>query len=198
MNNLMGNRYYKVGFARPALLRETVLLAQCYRDLHDWPQVQQHVKATNLLQSRTERSSDIICSEIAKRFSLLNSEQIELIAEDNSQNVRQLVWIAICKQYPFVGDFTLEVLVDAHAKHRTDVSYDDYSHFFNAKADWHPDLEKVADKTRANARQALFQMMRQCELITNSNQLVPQMLSSAIQNCSPESDLAFIPGAIRL
>lgn len=194
----MANRQYKIGFARPALLRETVLLAQSYRDVQDWSQVQQHVKVTNLLQSRTERSSDIICSEIAKRLSLLTPDQIELISEENSQNVRQLVWIAICKQYPFVGDFTLEVLADAHAKHRTEISFDDYSHFFNAKADWHPDLEKVADKTRANARQALFQMMRQCDLITKSNQLVPQMLSSAIQNCSPESDLAFIPGAIRL
>lgn len=194
----MVNRQYKIGFARPALLRETVLLAQSYRDLQDWSQVQQHVKVANLLQSRTERSSDIICSEIAKRLSLLTPDQIDLISEENPQNVRQLVWIAICKQYPFVGDFTLEVLADAHAKHRTEISFDDYSHFFNAKADWHPDLEKVADKTRANARQALFQMMRQCELINQTNQLLPQMLSSAIQNCSLESDLAFIPGAIRL
>lgn len=194
----MVNQRYKIGFARPALLRETVLLAQSYRDLQDWSQVQQHVKTNNLLQSRTERSSEIICSEIAKRLSLLTPDQIDLIAEENSQNVRQLVWIAICKQYPFVGDFTIEVLTDAHSKHRLEISHDDYSHFFNAKADWHPNLEKVADKTRANARQALFQMMRQCDLITKSNQLVPQMLSSAIQNCSSESDLAFIPGAIRL
>lgn len=192
------SKKYKIGFARPALLQETVLVAQCFCELRDWTLVKQKIKADNLLQCRTERSSDIITSEIITRLLLLTEGQIELLAEDEAQNVRQLVWIALCKQYPFIGDFTLEVLAEAYATHRFEVSHHDYGYFFNAKADWHPELEKVSDKTRSNARQALFQMMRQCELISNSNQLIPQMLSAAIQNCSPESDLAFIPGAIRL
>ncbi|WP_182771400.1 DUF1819 family protein [Shewanella sp. SG41-4] len=193
----MGKKY-KIGFARPALLHETVQVVQCFCELRDWTLVKQEVKDTNLLQCRTERSSDIMYSEITKRLSLLSSAQIELLSEDESQNVRHLIWIALCKQYPFIGDFTIEVLADAHATHRFEISHDDYGYFFNAKADWHPELESVSDKTRSNARQALFQMMRQCELISDANQLIPQMLSSALQNCSPESDLAFIPGAIRL
>lgn len=198
MGQAMATKLYKIGFARPALLRETVLVAQCYRELQDWTQVKQRVKEMNLLQTRTERSSDIMYSEIYKRLSLLTSDQVELIADDDAQDVRQLVWIALCKQYPFIADFTLEVLADAHDRHRFEVTHDDYGYFFNAKADWNPELESVSDKTRSNARQALFQMMRQCELITETNQLIPQMLSSAIQNCSPEADLVFIPGAIRL
>jgi hypothetical protein len=192
------NKKYKIGFARPALLNETVLVAQCYRELNDWSLVKQQIKQTNLMQTRTERSSDILLSEITKRLSLLTRAQIEVIADDVAQDVKQLVWIALCKQYPFIGDFTLEVLAEAHDKHRYEISHDDYGFFFNSKADWHPELENVSDKTRSNARQALFQMMRQCDLLTDNNQLIPQMLSSAIQNCSSEADLAFIPGAIRL
>lgn len=189
---------YSIGFARPALLNETILVAQVFCEVRHWDQVRQRVKKDNLLQTRTERSSDIMYSEIYKRLSLLTTDQVELIAEGSAQDVRQLVWIALCKQYPFIADFTLEVLADAHAKHRFEVMHEDYGYFFNAKADWHPELESVSDKTRSNARQALFQMMRQCELINETNQLIPQMLSLAIQNCSPEADLVLIPGAIRL
>lgn len=189
---------YKIGFARPALLRETVLVAQVYQQHGDWDLVKANIRESNLLQTRTVRSSDIMYSEIQKRLSLLNEHQVEVISEDNSQDVRQLVWIAICKQYPFIGDFSIEVLAPAYINGRSQVDYDDYGYFFNSKADWHPELEKVSDKTRSNARQTLFQIMRQCELLTESNQLIPQMISSAVQNCTPESELEYIPGAIRL
>lgn len=189
---------YKIGFARPALLRETVLVAQVYQQYGDWGSVKANIRESNLLQTRTVRSSDIMYSEIQKRLSLLNEHQVEVISQDYSQDVRQLVWIAICKQYPFIGDFSIEVLLPAYINGRSQVDYDDYGYFFNSKADWHPELEKVSDKTRSNARQTLFQIMRQCELLTESNQLIPQMISSALQNCTPDSEIEYIPGAIRL
>jgi hypothetical protein len=189
---------YKIGFARPALLRETVRVAQQYTLLKNWESTKTTILEDNSLQARTQRTANILFSEIYKRLSLLNDAQCDLVAEDDSTDVRQLVWLAICKQYPFVGDFTIEVLEPAYISGRHQVGYDDYGYFFNSKADEHPELEVVSDKTRSNARQALFQMMRQCELLSASNQLIPQMISSAVQNCSPDSDLAFVPGAIRL
>jgi len=189
---------YKIGFTRPALLSESVLVAREYTEVKSWSATRKRVDQDNLLQTRTKRSSTIAFGEIQQRLSLLNSEQIEVIADDHPQDVRQLVWIALCKQYPFIGDFTIEVLIPAHQSGRHQVDHDDYGYFFNTKADWHPELESVSDKTRSNARQALFQMMRQCELLSDANQLIPQMVSSAVQNCSPESDLAYIPGALRL
>ncbi|QHJ87555.1 DUF1819 family protein [Aequoribacter fuscus] len=189
---------YKIGFTRPALLREIVILAQLYTDHQDWQRVREEVIKENLLQTRTARSSEVLYGEMQKRLSLLNSEQIELIADDYEGDVRQLVWMSICKQYPFVGDFVLEIVAPAIASGRQSIDYDDYGYFFNAKAEWHQELEKVSEKTRSNARGAVFQMMRQCGLLTESNDLVPQMISAALQNCSSESDLALIPGAIRL
>lgn len=189
---------YKIGFTRTALLRETVAVAQLFRDFGEWQRVDAEISATNAFQTRTKRSSNIIFGEIHKRLSLLTSDQIQVIADDYPQDVRHLVWICICKQYPFVADFVTEVAVPAYQSGRADITYDDYGYFFNAKAEWHSELERVSDKTRSNARQALFQMMRQCELLSDANQLIPQMVSSAVQNCSSEADLAYIPGAIRL
>lgn len=189
---------YKIGFARTALLFEIGLVARLYVELRSWDLVKQEVLKNNSLQARTQRSNEIALSEIQKRFSLLTVDQIELVADADHRDVRQIVWISLCKQYLFIGDFSLEVLSQLCLNHSLSVSYDDYYYFFNAKAEWHPELEAVSEKTRSNARQALFQMLRQCELITENNQLIPQLLSSAVQNCSTAEDLAFIPGAVRL
>lgn len=189
---------YNVGFTRTALLRETVLIAQIYCAELNWEGVKKSVDESNLLQTRTNRTRDIIFGEVCKRLSLLSAEQLELISQDYPQDVRQLVWIAICKQYHFVGDFTLEVLASLQASGRGELSVEDYGYFFNSKAESHPELDAVSEKTRTNAQPALFQIMRQCELLTDTNQLIPQMISPAAHNCSPENDLAFLPGAIRL
>ena len=106
----MVSKAYRIGFARTALLRETVVVAQLFNELKDWSQVKQTVIADNVLQARAIRTGSIIFSEIHKRLTLLTDEQIELIGEDSPQDVRQLVWIGICKQYQFIGEFSVEVL----------------------------------------------------------------------------------------
>jgi hypothetical protein len=175
-----------------------VLVAHCYLEHLSWDLVRSSVKTKNLLQTRTVRSNEILIAELIRRLSLLSHDQIETLAEGQQENVTQLVWIALCKQYAFIADFTLEVLAPAYSGGRHLIDYDDYRYFFNSKADWHPELEKISDKTCSNARQALFQMMRQCQLLTETNQLMTQMISAALQNCTPESELVYIPGAIRL
>ena len=189
---------YKIGFTRHALLTETQLIAQLYNQMLDWEAVKSVVEKDNILQTRTKRSSQIIFSEIYKRLTLLNNGQIELIANDDVQDARQLVWISICRQYRFIGDFAIEVLIPASLSGRQQIDYVDYNYFFNSKAEVYQELEDVSDKTRSNARQMVFQIMRQCELITDGNQLIPQFVSSALQNCTPENEMDFIPGAIRL
>ena len=189
---------YNIGFTRTTLLSETGLIAKLYCTDSNWDHVKNLVDEQNLLQCRTTRTRDIVFGEILKRLSLLNVEQIELISENYPQDVRQLVWIAICKQYHFVGDFTIEVLASLQASGRGELSVEDYGYFFNSMAESHPELDQVSDKTRANAQPALFQIMRQCEMLGETNRLITQMISPALQNCSSESDLAFMPGAIWL
>lgn len=189
---------YSIGFVRAALLQESIRVAQSYRDKPDWEAVRASVRNENLLQARTVTSGDRIYSEIYKRLSLLNTEQINLIAEGYEPDVRQLIWISICKQYAFIRDFTTEILIPAYTSSRWDIGLDEYTYFFNLKAEWHPELERIKEKSQSNARQTLFLMLRQCGLINDSSQLISQMISAAVQNCSPETDLELIPGAIRL
>ena len=78
------SRIYKIGFTRPALLQETVLVARLYDACKDWQEVGQRVRSDNILQTRTVRSSNIILGEIQKRLSLLNEQQIQVVADDDA------------------------------------------------------------------------------------------------------------------
>lgn len=189
---------YSVGFTRYAQLNEFMLVAQLVSEQSDWKQVRQAIERENLFQTRTSRSSEVLFGELQKRLSLLSLEQIELAASGSDADTRQLAWISICKQYPFIRDFIIEVASPAVRAGRPSIEHDDYRAFFNAKAEWHPELEKVSDKTQQNGRGALFQMMRQCELVTKDNYFIPQMISAAMQNCTPDTELEYLPGAIRL
>lgn len=189
---------YKIGFTRPALLREMVVLSQLFRDFGNWQETHDHVISNNVFQTRTNRSSEVLYGEMFKRLSLLSHEQIELLSEDYPFDVKHLVWISICKQYPFVRDFVIEAVSPALAVGRSVITLDDYRYFFNSKAEWHPELDQVSEKTRSNAQGAVFQMMRQCELLDESNKVIPQFISPALQNCSSQEELDLIPGAIPL
>lgn len=188
---------YKIGFARPAIVEETILIAQVYCDERSWVETRMRVLAEHLLQARTERTKRIVFNEVHKRLSNLNDRQIELIARGSREDVRTLIWIALCKQYRFIYDFTVEVLTKAYDVAAAKVTYDDYAVFFNAKAEWQPEIDTVSDKTKYNARRNIFLMMRQCGIITNDKELLPIFLSGPLRDCTAPEELALLPGAIR-
>ena len=52
--------------------------------------------------------------------------------------------------------------------------------FFNAKAAWHPEMERLTTGTRDKQRQVVFKMMREAELLTNDNLIVPALLTPRV------------------
>ena len=189
---------YKIGFAHSALVNESIILAREFCETSDWTRAKDAIVARNLFQTRAERTGIIIFDELKKRLSYLNYDQLQLLADDSSADAKQLTWIGLCQRYAFIGDFMLEVVSSKYRAGMFEITDEDYRHFFNAKAESHPELDAVSDKTRTNAHAAVFQMLRQCDLLNQGNQVIPQMISSALQNCSSRSDLRFIPGAIYL
>lgn len=190
------SKSYKIGFARPALVEETVIVAGFYSEKQSWSETKDYVLNNNVFQERTLRTQGIVFSEIQSRLSCLNEQQIDIIANGSPTDVKALVWIALCKRYPFIKDFTLEVLAKLHSLSARSVTHDDYAVFFNAKAEWHPEIDEISDKTKSNARQTLFLMMRQCGVITDDKELLPQMPSGSMRMCTNADELALLPEAI--
>jgi len=163
------NRRYKLSFTTGSLyLSESIDIVGCYCEIKDWSEVQKLVITNNLLHQRTLSSSQKIYKEIESRISLLTQEQIQLLLTGNIQDKKNMLWLSICKKYEFIKDFAIDVIFTKFTSLEYELSYDDYSIFFNQKADWCVELEELSESTTKKLRQVLFRMLREADIIDGS------------------------------
>ncbi|HDQ70550.1 MAG TPA: DUF1819 family protein [Chloroflexi bacterium] len=187
---------YVMSFTAGALLhRESLTVATLFHGLGDWDVVRDRVLDENLLQMRTSQAAKRIFREVSGRLKPLTPAELALLLDGAPQEQGHILWLAVCKRYRFIYDFAIEVVREKFIRLDFDLSYDDYDVFFNDKAEWHPEVEGVAESTRKKLRQVLFKMMREANLLTQDDQIVPAMLTprtiEVIAAGSPSYLLAF-------
>lgn len=176
--------------------RESVKLAVLYLEFNDWNIVRDKVISENLLQARTLNTSKRVCREIISRLKNLNPNELNLLVTSNSQEQGYLLWLAICRRYPFVGDFAIDVLRERYITLKSHLSYEDFDVFFNKKSEWHTELDDISPTTRNKLRQVLFKMLREAELLTPKNSINAAILSYRILEAistDRRQDLLFFP-----
>lgn len=189
----MTTSLYSMSFTTATLLHhESILVAEILAGEGEWEVVRYRVLADNLLQMRTSNSSKRIYSEIASRLKQLTPEQMAylLAAERREQNY--LLWLAYCKRYRFVYDFAVEVVREKFLRLDLSLTYEDYDIFFNNKAEWHPEVERIAAATRQQQRQFLFRVMREAELLSAAHEIIPLFLSSPLMRVITGDDPAHL------
>jgi len=188
---------YSMSFTTGALFHhESVNLTRLYLEKGDWNKVRDEVITRNLLQARTTNSAKRICSEICSRLKRLNTDELGFLVEGDHQEQVYLLWLAVCRRYRFIYDFSTEVIRERFLTLRYDLRYVDYDAFFNAKMEWHEELERITTTTRNKLRQVMFKMLREAELLNSDNSIIPAMLSPRLINviCShSERDLRLFP-----
>ncbi|MCU7814968.1 MAG: DUF1819 family protein [Candidatus Thiodiazotropha sp. (ex Rostrolucina anterorostrata)] len=193
----MNTEKYSMSFTTGALFhQESVNLAELYLEEGDWNEVRDEVIARNLLQARTINSTKRICREICSRLKRLNKEELELLVDGDHQEQAYILWLAVCRRYHFIYDFSTEVIRERFLTLRYDLGYEDYDVFFNAKMEWHEEMEKITATTRNKLRQVMFKMLRESELLNSDNSIIPAMLSARLINviCSHSNrDLHLFP-----
>jgi hypothetical protein len=176
-------RKYDFAFtAGGLLLRESLKLAERYRALGDWSAVRESIRDENLLQARTVSSMNRVGREVVQRLETLSGEELEFLLEASPQEQAHLLWIAICRRYPLIADFAVEVVRERYLSLKSDLNLEDFDVFFNHKAEWHPELEKVRQVTRDKLRQVLFRMLREAGLLGSNHMINAAMLSPALVN----------------
>jgi hypothetical protein len=187
---------YNLSFTSGAILyRESLTVTELFGELGDWEAVRERVIDDNLLQMRTLSASKRIFHEVSSRLKNLTPTELALLRTGAPQEQRHMLWLAICKRYRFIYDFAVEVVREKFIRLDFDLFYDDYDVFFNHKAEWHPEVEGIAESTRKKLRQVLFKMMREVNILTQDDQIVPAILTpreiDVIAADSPSYLLAF-------
>ncbi len=182
-----------MSFTAGALLyRESMVVAGLAGEAPDWDRVKRDVLAGNLLQMRTPSASQRILREVTARLRLLTPTQARLLLVGSRQEQNHLLWLAICKRYRFIQDFAVQVLREKLLRLDLAVSIEDYAAFFNAKAEWHDELERLTPSTRAKLRQTVFHMLREAELVTADHRIVPVVMSTQAAAAIQEDDAAYL------
>ncbi|MEA2031172.1 MAG: DUF1819 family protein [candidate division Zixibacteria bacterium] len=181
---------YNMSFTTGGLLfQESVRVANLYHEIGNWKKVREQVVVQNILQSRTLTTSKKLTGEICSRLEFLNQGELQILAEGNSQEQSHILWLAICRKYKFIREFSVEVIREKFLTLKYELTYSDFDTFFNAKAAWSDELDSITDSTRKKLRQVLFRLLHEIGLLSANNRINPMVLSSRVVNAVDNSSL---------
>lgn len=188
---------YKMSFTTGGLFYIDSLKAlELYRSLMDWETVRDRLVSENLLQARTQSSAVRISREICQRLATLTEKQLTLLESGSPQEQRYLLWVAVCKRYPFIREFMGDAVRERFLKLDMQISATDFDIFFAEKAESNAQLERLSPSTRAKLRQVLFKIMREAEIIAKDQRLLPALPTRALVDALVDDDprlLAMLP-----
>lgn len=184
-----------MSFSAGALLkRESLLIASRFTQTDDWNVVKKYAFENNILQARTVSTLQRIYGETSSRLQELTTDEIRLLNISQDSDQRYLLWIAICRKYKFIAEFAHEILREKFLSFQSVVSFEDYGTFFNAKADWAPELDSLRQSTQKKLRQVLFKMLREANLLSNDNRIIPVVYSQRMESIFKEkNNFLFFP-----
>lgn len=176
--------------------QELVLLASTYLESGSWDAVKASILDDNLLQLNTESNRKRIGSELIKRLKTLSPEELEYLVGCSGDDLSALVWIAFCRTYPIMREFSEELVADRFAKMKPDVTREVYQAFVEDKMYEHPELAKLTDASRDKVKIRIFGMARDCGLLDRAGVITPIYPSPVtvglVRQAHPE-DLSLFP-----
>lgn len=190
---------YRLSFGAGGCLYivEGKIFIDLFFDFDDWSRVLEEITKKNVLQFNSELTTNRRAKELCLRLKSLSVEELSFYSEADFQDQSILSWIALCRTYDFIADFSSKVILESFSKYRLELTYADFDFFFEEEKQWHPELEKIAEITRKKLRQVLFKMMKEADFLSSTNQLKPLLPSTRLRNLSSSTQkdiLRFIPG----
>ena len=172
---------YRLSFTTGGLfLQESAIATASFLQLGDWTATRAQLRVENLLQVRTSAAATRISKEVTARLQELSSEELSALLDLSLRDQANLLWVAVCRRYPFIREFAIEVLREHFLVLRRRLVFADFDHFLNAKALWHAELDDIAKSTQLKLRQNLFRMLREADLLSDQYEIHPAQLSPCL------------------
>lgn len=171
-----------------------MILAHEYAKDHDWARVRRSCIDDDILMLRLESSRKRVSSELIKRMGNLDGDAVTAIATISDSRIQSaLLWIAICRTYEFVRDFTEQVVTSRWVEAKGDLPLGAYETFFEESSELHPELARLSESTRPRLRNQLLQMLREMEFMDGANQLKPYLLPDGAARFVGTVERAYFP-----
>ena len=189
---------YRLSFGTGnAYINESNLILKKYLENKDWKETEKFSIENNILQTNTLSSAKRICREISLRLKSLSQEEQEFFIRSNYLDQSILIWIAICRTYKFIGDFSSMIISEKFNAYQLELKYDDFNYFYEQQKVFHEELNSLKDSTRKKLRQVIFRIMKDLNLISKNKDITPLLPSVELKEVTKltRKDLKlFLPG----
>ncbi|XWW47025.1 DUF1819 family protein [Fibrella sp. USSR17] len=175
---------YRLSFTAAAFrLAESIRLAELYQQHADWQAAKRVALVDDILQLGRSVTIKRESRELIHRLQQLSDSEVDFLLRTDSVSQRQLLFIAICRTYPFIRNFVLQVVRVNYQRFEFDISETDYRRFFNQQISLYDELDRLSDSSKAKIRQVLFKILEGAGYIISSQQRTitrPVVLTSLI------------------
>lgn len=175
----MSSNKYLMSFTTGGLFyAESLLLLDLYRG--NWDDVYNQALEENTLQTRVVSTGKRVLREITGRLRTLSGEELELLEHGSVSEQKYLLWLGVCRRYTFIHDFASEVIRERYLTLKHDLPDEEFEVFYNAKEQWHEELEKLAESTRNKLRTVLYRILREADIIDTNKLILPAILTDEL------------------
>jgi hypothetical protein len=184
---------YSIAFTAGALLlRETEAFfsaTNCFKDIINGNEEVDF----NVIPVNAESSKKRIKHEIEKRVIAINNEQLLdtfMAFDKNGKNL--ILFYGICKCYPIIKHFMLEVVLNKWQNLDHELEISDFTNFLYRKMDFHPELQKITEKSIYKCGQVALKMLIDLGML-HKNKIQKTAISNIIlRECVNAGDLWFL------
>lgn len=165
---------YSLGFTTGALLyKEAKEYISSILSVQDFFMKAENV-SSNHLSTNSEISKRKIKSELDKRLHFLNEDYLKLFCKSDENDQKIILLFAICKTYPIIAEFLLEVIYPKWKRFDYDVSTYDFGYFLSEKLD-QSKLDSLSDQTKYKLSQVTIKMLKEIGMLEKKqiNQIFP-------------------------
>ena len=151
--------------------KQAVWLAQKYIECNDRNLCRKKAMDDNIMQIEKIASAERYLAYTIKLLKELTKEELSLLADGDTGNQRNLMWLAFCRTYPLIGKFADTVISQKFNNHDFFLSSGDWNEFLSRESHEHQEIEDIGKATRAKAKTVLFGNLRNTGYLSSSNEL---------------------------
>ncbi|MCF1751372.1 DUF1819 family protein [Mariniradius sediminis] len=178
---------YKFSFTALSLkIRETIQLAQ---------KIKEHQLSLNDLSPKDMSDSRGATSkrkfqEMIRRLQQFSVEELDLLADGNPEQQKQLCLLGFARYYRFFYDFVTEVMLEKTMVFDYELTDRDINSFISRKSIDHIELESLAESTRKKVVQVLWKVLEQSGLINSvdGRRIIPPFLDDRVERLIRKSN----------
>ena len=180
---------YSTAFTAGALLtRETEAFISAINNIDDFLEGNEIIDF-NVIPVNAESSKKRLKHEIEKRLFALNNENLINKFSISDINCKDLIlFYSICKCYPIIKHFMLEIVLNKWQNLDFELEIFDFKNFLYRKMDFHPELEKITEKSIYKCGQVVIKMLVDLGMLNKNKIQKIQISNSVISECNKVGD----------